>query len=274
MKCRPRAALCLYIRAFAKILSMKISAVIIAGNEEEKIAEAIRSVDWADEVLVVDARSTDRTRETAEELGARVIVRPWPGFALQKQFGVDAAKFDWILSLDADERISPELTAEIMAIKNTREPADGYRFSRLAYYGGRPIRHCGWYPDWQLRLFDRRKGKWKNVLVHESVEMQSGAKIAKVSGGDILHFTMDGPEEHQELIDNRYAPLAARQMFDDGRHTSRLRSIAAAPVAFFSTYFLKLGFLDGLAGFHISRLAAYHARRKYEHLSTIRAEKP
>jgi glycosyltransferase involved in cell wall biosynthesis len=245
---------------------MKISAVIIAGNEEAKIGDAIRSVDWADEVLVIDSESTDRTREIAESLGARVVVQPWPGFSAQKQFGTDEAKFDWIWSLDADERISPQLKAEILSIKNVETPPlDGYRIPRLAYYMDRPIRHCGWYPDWQLRLFDRRKGRWKDVLVHESVEMQAGAVVAKLAN-DIVHLTIDSPEEHREMIDTRYAPLAARQMFEDGRRTSALRIAMAAPVAFFSTYILRLGFLDGAAGYRISRLAGYHARRKHEHL--------
>src|SRR5947208_5213000 len=128
---------------------MKISAVIIAGNEEAKIADAVRSVDWADEVLVVDSESTDRTREIAESLGARVIEREWPGFSAQKQFGADSAENDWIFSLDADERVSAGLKAEILAIRDADESADAYRIPRLAFYLGRPVRHGGWYPDWQ-----------------------------------------------------------------------------------------------------------------------------
>jgi glycosyltransferase involved in cell wall biosynthesis len=253
----------------AKILAMKISAVIIAGNEEAKIGDAIRSVEWADEVLVIDSESTDRTREIAEGLGARVIVRPWPGFSAQKQFGVDQAEHNWILSLDADERISPGLKQEILNIKNSSsQHSDGYKIPRLAYYMGRPIRHCGWYPDWQLRLFDRRKGSWKDVLVHESVSMQAGAVVKKLSN-EIIHLTFDSTQEHKDMIDSRYAPLAARQMFANGRGTSRLKKAAAAPVAFVSAYFLRLGFLDGAAGYHISRLAAYHARRKHELLRDL-----
>ena len=248
---------------------MKISAVLIAGNEEQKIGDAIRSVDWADEVLVIDSESTDRTREIAEGLGARVIVRPWPVFSAQKQFGTDEAAFDWVLSLDADERISPKLRDEILAIKHAAEPsADGYKMPRLAYYMGRPIRYCGWYPDWQLRLFDRGKGRWKDVLVHESVEMQPGAVIEKLKN-NIIHLTIDTPAGHREMIEKRYAPLAARQMFDDGRRTSGLRLATAAPIAFISTYFLKLGFLDGAAGYQISRFAAFHARRKHELLRDL-----
>ncbi len=246
---------------------MKISAVIIAGNEESKIADAITSVEWVDEVLVIDSESTDRTREIAENLGARVITRPWPGFSRQKQFGVDNAAHDWVLSLDADERITQELRDEICKIKDLSDDAraDGYRMPRLSTYMGRQIRHSGWYPDWQLRLFDRRKGKWKNVLIHESVEMMASAKVENLRS-EILHYSVDSPEHHHEMIGKRYAPLAARLMFDRGRRTSRFTIVTAGSIAFFSTYFLKAGFLDGFAGFCIARFAAHHAFMKHLYL--------
>ena len=248
---------------------MKISAVIITGNEEKKIGDAVRSVGWADEVLVIDSESTDSTRKIAQQLGARVIVRPWPGFAAQKQFGVDQAENDWIFSLDADERVSPELRTEIAAIKqHDRADADGYRIPRLAYYCGRAVRHCGWYPDWQLRLFDRRKGRWKDVVIHESVEMPPGTRVEKLHG-DIIHVTVDSVSEHRQMIDERYAPLGARQMAAAGRRTSALKAAFAGPVAFIQAYILKLGFLDGAAGYNISRLAAYHARLKHRLLLEI-----
>jgi glycosyltransferase involved in cell wall biosynthesis len=243
---------------------MNITAVIIAGNEEEKIADAIRSVEWVDEVIVVDSESTDNTRQIAEEMGAYVITRPWPGFAAQKQFGVDAASFDWILSLDADERISPALRDEIHNVRNTPMSllADGYKMPRLTYYMGRAIRHSGWYPDWQLRFFDRKKGKWKDVLVHESFEMEPDTKIEKLTC-DITHFSTEGALHHHEMIGERYAPLAARQMFSDGRTTSRFQIASAGMAAFLSAYILKLGFLDGLPGFCIATFAGHHAFLKH-----------
>ncbi len=243
---------------------MNITAVIIAGNEEQKIADAIRSVDWVDEVVVIDSESTDRTREIAESMGAYVVTRRWQGFASQKQFGVDAASFDWILSLDADERISPELRDEIINIRNVPMSlrADGYKMPRLSFYMGRSIRHGGWYPDWQLRLFDRRKGKWKDVLVHESFQMDSNAKTEKLRW-NILHYSSENAQHHHDMIGKRYAPLAARQMFEDGRRTSPFSIATAGPLAFFSTYLLKLGFLDGLPGFCIARFAAQHAFLKH-----------
>ncbi len=240
---------------------MKISAVIIAFNEEAKIGDAIRSVEWADEVLVVDSESMDRTREIAEELGARVIVEKWRGFARQKQFALDNAAHDMIFSLDADERVTPELRDEILAIGEDKA-ADGYRVPRLSIYMGREIRHGGWYPDRQLRLFDRRRGRWKDVVVHESFEMDASAAVSDLKS-HILHFSVDGPAEHARMIQERYAPLGARQMFDAGRATSPLKAAIAPPLAFFSTYFLKGGIMDGFPGLCISYFGAYNVFLKH-----------
>lgn len=244
---------------------MNISAVIITKDEEKNIAEAVASVSWADEILVVDSGSTDRTREIAEGSGARVIEREWPGFSAQKQFAADSAANDWVLSLDADERVSDGLRDEILALKKAATegpPADGYRVPRLSFYMGRPVRHGGWYPDWQLRLFDRTKGRWKDVLVHESVEMAPGAGIEKLEH-DILHYSVENAAHHHRMIGERYAPLAAEQMFEQGRRTSPFKIAAAGPSAFFQTYFLKAGFLDGFPGFCIARFAAHHAFLKH-----------
>jgi glycosyltransferase involved in cell wall biosynthesis len=243
---------------------VKISAVIIANNEEENIAKAIGSVSWADEILVVDSGSTDRTREIAETLGARVIVREWPGFSAQKQFAADSAAHDRVFSLDADEIVSDALRKEIIELKALPESdlADGYRIPRLSYYMGRPIRHGGWYPDWQLRFFNRKAGAWKNVLIHESWEMAEGAALGKLSG-DILHYSVENAAHHHRMIGERYAPLGAQQMFERGKRTSPFRTAVAGPVAFIQTYLLKLGFLDGFPGFCIARFAAHHAFLKH-----------
>ncbi len=246
---------------FATIFDVKITAVIIAFNEAEKISRAVESVKWADEILVVDSESSDQTREIAESHGARVIIQKWMGFSKQKQFAADAARNDWIFSLDADEQVSEKLKIEILALKNSKaNPADGYRIPRLSYYLDRPIRHGGWYPDWQLRFFNRQKGKWKDVLIHESVEING--KVEKLSG-DILHFSVENAAHHHRLIGERYAPLAAKQMFMSGRETTRLKIATVGFITFFQTYFLKLGFLDGLAGFCIARFAAHHSFLKH-----------
>ena len=252
----------MFSRKSATISAVKITAAIIAFNEEKKIVEAIESVRWADQIIVIDSESTDRTRELAAGAGAAVLVNPWPGFPAQKQFAVDHAANDWIFSLDADERVSEKLKNEIMEIANSLNHADGYRIPRLSVYMGRPIRHGGWYPDWQLRLFDRRKGRWKNVVIHESVVMEPGAKVEKLLG-DIFHYSVEGPQEHHKMIGERYAPLAAEQMYANGRRTSRLKAVLAAWAAFVRAYFLKAGFLDGFPGFCIAYFAAHHALMKH-----------
>jgi glycosyltransferase involved in cell wall biosynthesis len=246
---------------------VKISAVIITKNEAENIADAIRSVDWADEVLVVDSGSTDNTREIAAGMGAKVIDRLWPGFAKQKQFAVDNAANDWIFSLDADERVSPKLKDEILHLKQLDKEslAKGYRIPRLSTYMGRQIRGGGWYPDWQLRFFNRNSGKWKDIAIHESVEMADGARVEKLAG-DILHHSVNADktaEYHHKMIGERYAPLAAKQMFENGRRTSRFKIYTVGLTTFLHTYFLKAGFRDGFAGFVIARFAAHHAFLKH-----------
>ncbi len=244
----------------ATICFVKISAVIIAFNEEEKIADAINSVKWADEILLVDSESIDRTIEIAARLGAKIITQKWLGFSKQKQFAVDNAAHEWIFSLDADEVVSDKLRDEILKLKTSETIADGYKIPRLSFYMNRPIRHGGWYPDWQIRFFNRRNGKWKDVLIHESVEING--TIGKLSG-DILHYSVEDSAHHHRMIGERYAPLAAEQMFEKGRKTSPLKIGTAGLTAFLQTYILKGGFLDGLAGFAIARFAAHHAFLKH-----------
>lgn len=241
---------------------MKISACIIAFNEEKNIRRAVESVKWADEIIVVDSESADRTREIAESLGAKIYVQKWLGFSKQKQFAVERAAHEWIFSLDADEEVSAELQKKILEIKNDSNPADGYKIPRLAIYMNRPIRHGGWYPDWQLRFFNRAKGSWKDVLIHESIEMREGAKIEKLRE-NILHYSVENAAHHNRMIAERYAPLAAKQMFEAGKRTSLSKIVFSGWFAFVRTYFLKLGFLDGFAGFCIAYFAAHHAFLKH-----------
>jgi glycosyltransferase involved in cell wall biosynthesis len=243
---------------------MKISATIITFNEELNIKAACESVAWADEIVVVDSESTDRTREIAEGGGARVIVNPWPGFGAQKQFAVDQAQHDWIFSLDADERVSDELRKAIESVKqrSDTELADGYLVSRRTFYQQRWIRGGGWYPDRQLRLFNRMRGRWKQRHIHESVAMDSGARVAELNG-DLLHYTSTGAAHHHRIIGERYAPLAAQQMYEEGRRTSILGVASAGPAAFIRSFILKGGFRDGFAGFTIASFAAHHAFLKH-----------
>ncbi len=225
--------------------------------------------------MVVDSESTDATREIATRLGARVLTQKWLGFGKQKQFAVDNCAHDWIFSLDADERTSPELTAKILQLKTASENdlAQGYRISRLTFYMNRPIRHGGWYPDWQLRFFNRRFGRWKDLLIHESFQINEGARIEKLNQ-DILHFSVGSSAEHHRMIGERYAPLAAEQMLLSGKRTSPLKIAAVGLTTFLHSYLLKLGFLDGFAGFCIARFAAHHAFLKHLLLWERQNKKP
>ena len=241
---------------------MKISATIITFNEEPNIKAACESVAWADEIVVVDSESTDGTREIAEACGARVIVNPWPGFGAQKQFAVDQAQHDWIFSLDADERVSDELRKSIESLKQQPEAADGFLVPRRTFYQQRWIRGGGWYPDRQLRLFNRTKGSWKQRHIHESVAMNNGARVG-VLDGDLLHYTSPNAAHHHRVIGERYAPLAAQQMYEEGRRTSIFSVASAGPAAFIRSFVLKGGFRDGFAGFTIASFAAHHAFLKH-----------
>ena len=229
-------------------------------NEEENIRSACDSLDWADEIVVVDSQSTDNTREIATQCGARVINREWPGFVTQKQFATDQALHEWVFSLDADERVSEELKFSIARLRNQPENqlADGYLIARRSFYLGRWIKAGGWYPDRQLRLFKKSLGQWEGRHIHESVKLEAGARSERLSG-DILHYSLSDAAHHHRMIGERYAPLAARQMFEEGRRTSPLKIAAAAPSAFIRSFILKAGFRDGLAGLSIASFAAQYA---------------
>jgi glycosyltransferase involved in cell wall biosynthesis len=250
---------------------MKISVTIITFNEESNIAAACESVSWADEIVVVDSNSTDQTRELALAAGARVITNDWPGFGKQKQFAVDQARIEWILSLDADERVSEELKRSIVELENEKL-ADGYLIPRRTFYQGRWIRGGGWYPDRQLRLFRKSKGHWKDRHIHESVAMNPATQVATLSG-DLLHYTSHNAAHHHRMIGERYAPLAAQQMYEEGRRTSTLAVATAAPAAFVRSLLLKGGFRDGFAGLTIASFAAHHAFLKHLMLWELQEKK-
>lgn len=235
-----------------------ISATIITRNEASSIARTIRSLDLADEVLVVDAESTDDTRAIAASLGARVVVKPWQGFAAQKNFAAAGAMHDWILSLDADEEFDSRARDSLRAWKAAEPSAAGYRFARRACYLGRWIGHSGWYPDYKIRLYHRRHGQWLGAFVHESVKVEGRVETLP---GEILHYPFDSLEDHRQRIEF-YTDLAAAQMIEQGTPLTLLRRMAAPSWAFVQSYFLRLGFLDGAQGFWIARMAARYAARK------------
>ncbi len=238
---------------------MKISATIITYNEERNLPRAIESLRCVDEILIVDSGSNDRTVEIAEKLGARVIESAWAGYANQKNFAAGKASFDWILSIDADESLSEALEAEIWHLKKNGSQYDAYTMSRMAQYLGRWIRHSGWYPDRKVRLFDRRKARWVGDYVHESVQVNG--RIGHLES-NLLHFTCNSLSEHLKTMD-RYTTLAAEQLLEKGETVTWARLVLEPPWTFFRTYFLKLGFLDGVEGLAIANMAALYNFIKY-----------
>ncbi len=238
---------------------MRISAAIIACNEERNIARVIESLRCCDEVVVVDSGSVDRTREIAAKLGARVIETRWMGYAEQKNFAAAQATHDWILSLDADEALSEALEADIWHIKKTGPAYDGYSMPRLAQYLGRWILHSGWYPDRKVRLYDRRKARWVGQYVHESVVVEG--TVGRLDS-NVLHFTCDSLSQHLSTMD-RYTTLAAQEMIAEGRPPTWSRLLLNPPATFLKTYVMQMGFLDGAEGLAIAYMAAFYNFLKY-----------
>lgn len=233
--------------------AMKISATVITRDEERHIGAALESLAWADEIVVVDSGSTDRTVEIARGFTDRVVVTDWPGYAAQKNRAAAEASHDWIFSLDADERITPELSAAIARVRERGPEAAGYRVARRAWYVDRWVRHGGWYPDWQTRLYDRRRARFEGDFVHESVRVDAPATL----DGDLLHYTVESLSDHHARLD-RYTTLAAEALAARGRRFSPARAILQPPVTFLQTYLLKGGFRDGSAGLAIAGFAAYY----------------
>jgi glycosyltransferase involved in cell wall biosynthesis len=242
-----------------------ISAVLITLDEESRLAAALESVRFCDEVLVVDANSIDRTREIAEAAGARVLVRAWDGFTAQRNHAVQAARHDWVLAVDADERVTPALRAEIEALRASGFAHAGYKIPRVAHYLGRWIRGTDWYPDPQLRLFDRRRGRWTGGLVHESVHVDGTLGHLR---NDLEHYSYDGVSDHMKAID-RYTTLWARQAFGEGRRAGPLDGCVASSWAFIRNYVVRRGFLLGEAGLVISTFNAYYTYAKMAKLREL-----
>jgi glycosyltransferase involved in cell wall biosynthesis len=238
---------------------MKITATIITLNEERNIVRAIESLRCADEIVIVDSGSTDRTAELAQNLGARVVEANWRGYSAQKNWAAEQASHDWILSLDADEALSEALEAEIWNLKKSGPQFDAYTMPRLARYLGRWIMHSGWYPDRKVRLYHRAKATWIGEFVHESVQVHG--RIGHLDA-NILHFTCDSLSEHLKTMD-RYTTLAAQEMVARKITVPMTRLIADPAWMFFKSYVLDRGFLDGVEGLTIAHMAAFYTFLKY-----------
>ncbi len=245
---------------------MKISAVLITFNEEANIEAALGSLAGiADEIIVVDSFSTDRTVKLAREITDRVVERKWTNYADQKNFADGLAVHPWILSLDADERISEELRTELLALKNEDPPCAGFSMPRLVFYLGRWIRHCGWYPDRKVRLFLRDAARWEGEYVHETLAIRGEIRKLK---GPLRHYTYRNIGDHLARL-NKFADLGAQKLYAQGRK-SRWYHLLVLPFSrFVKSYILKRGFLDGFAGMVVSVLNGYSIFVRYAKLREI-----
>lgn len=243
---------------------MKISAVIITFNEEDYIERCIKSVAGvADEVVVVDSYSTDRTGEICRQLGVRFIQHPFEGYRDQKNFALQLASYDLVLSLDADEALSVDLKVSILKAKQNYF-FDAYKFNRLNYCCGQWIRHTAWYPDCKIRLFDRRKGAWGGANIHETILMDEGSRVGFLKG-DLLHWTYSSYEQLVENM-NKYSTLSAKEYYDVGKKACFIKLVISPFWRFFHSYIVRGGFLDGYGGFFVSVSIAKLNQLKYAKL--------
>jgi (heptosyl)LPS beta-1,4-glucosyltransferase len=232
-----------------------LSVVVVTLNEEDRIRACLESVAWADEVIVVDAESHDKTAAIARELTDHVFVRPWPGFAAQKNFGIDQAHGEWILSLDADEVVSPALREEIQAELAAAGRHQGYSVPRRNVFWDRWVRHGGLYPDWQLRLFRRGRGRFVALAVHESVVVDGSVGRLR---GHLEHRSYRDVADFLERTD-RYTTLAADDWLAGGRGTRPFADLVVRPLGrFLGMYVWRGGFLDGWRGFLLAVLYGYY----------------
>ncbi|MBI5659780.1 MAG: glycosyltransferase family 2 protein [Nitrosomonadales bacterium] len=249
--------------------SAGLSVTIITRNEAHNIRACLRSVSWADEIIVVDSGSTDGTVAAAREFTPQVYQHDWPGFGAQKNRALSYAGKDWVLSLDADERVTPELRSQIIkAMEDGRE--NGFYLPRLSQFCGQFVRHSGWYPDYVLRLFKRGEGRFSDDLVHESVILQGSS--GRLSS-PLLHYSYRNEADVSRKIE-QYASAAAMQMHKNGKVVTRADAPARAAWAFARTFFLRLGFLDGLAGIGIARMNARTTYLKYKKLKALQSAQP
>jgi len=241
---------------------VRISATIITFNEEKKIEPCIRCLlTIADEIVVVDSCSTDRTREICSKYPVRFITRPFEGYVAQKNFAVEQATYDYILSLDADERLSEELQQSILAVKDNWNGVDGYACNRFNNYCGKWMYFSGWYPERKIRLFDRRKAQWSGTDPHDFVDIPR--KKTKSLKGNLLHYAYLTVDEHLRQV-HRFAEIAARAKYKNGQRANFFLNVILSPLfRFVKSYVFQLGFLDGYYGFIFCTTSASMTFFKY-----------
>lgn len=242
-----------------------ISAAIITFNEETRIADCIKSLSWADEIVVVDSHSTDGTGGVVGSFpNTKLIERDWEGHVKQKNFALNATAHEWVISLDSDERVSQRLRGEILeAMRNPR--AEGYSMPRKVFYINRWIGHCGWYPARKVRLVKKSKAAWEGVDPHDALVVSG--KVEKLYG-DVYHLSFDSVNDHFNTIDN-FTRIGAREAFNRGKRSNLLDVTARPLFTFLKMYVFKLGFLDGVPGLIICGLSAFHTFTKYERLREL-----
>lgn len=245
---------------------MNISAVIITRDEARNIEDCLRSLaSVCEDIVVLDTGSKDNTRDIARRCGARVESIEWQGYTASKNHANSLASNDWVLSIDADERLSEELADSIRSLEP--QPNTVYQLDRFTNYCGHWVRFSGWYPEWKARLFDRREIAWQGEFVHEALKLPAEVTQQKLQG-KLLHFSYYSVEEHVERL-QRYAELSAQQMHARGKRVSRLRPVVSAAFRFFSTLVLRQGWRDGWAGWQICRLGAREVYLKYKRLREL-----
>ncbi len=244
---------------------MRLSVTIIALNQEAHIGPCLESVKFADEIVVLDTGSTDRTVEVARTYTDRIFDAPWQGFARTKNLALDRARGDWVLSLDTDERVPPALKEEILAVVQADGPLAGYRLARKNYVGERWIRRLGWYPDYTLRLFRREQGRFRDREVHEEVAVAGPVGTLQTP---LEHYSYNNLEEYAARQE-RYARLAAQEMARQGRRPRPGELILRPALHFLKLYLLRGGFLEGTLGFSLSQQGSRYNFLKYYYLRQL-----
>jgi len=251
---------------------MKISVVIITKNEERNILRCLNSVqDVADEIVVVDSGSTDDTAAICEQFGVKFVHQDWLGYSEQKNFANSLATNDWILSIDADEELSDELKQSIFKYKNQHMPHDiVFSMNRLTNYCGHWIRHCGWYPDRKIRIWNRTVGRWQGEI-HETLEFSTKVK-EKVLKGDLLHYSFETAQDYENQ-QFKFAKMRGQHYFMKGKKHASFYMVVSPIFSFIQHYFFQLGFLDGADGWHICLTTAKATRMKYKTLKELTDKK-
>lgn len=239
---------------------VKISACIISFNEEDKIEDCLKSLEKvADEITVIDSNSTDNTVNIAKKYTDKIILQDFLGYIEQKNFAIQQTSHDWVLSLDCDERLSPELQQSILDIKSNIDQADAYKMPRKTFYIYRWLNHC-WYPDLKTRLFNKTTAHWGGTNPHDHI-ITKGSNIKQLNG-DIYHYSFDSISDHLKTID-KFTEIGAEELIKKNKPFNILSPITHSSWIFFKIYFLKRGFIDGFAGFLVATLSFMHVFIKY-----------